>query len=285
MSDRYLITGANGQVGRAIQKIFPEAKALGREDLDISDIRQFKNIDWRKYDVIINAAAYVNADESETLKGREKSWGVNAVGPSNLSKVAIEHGIHLIHISSEYVFDGTKSNHLEDESFTPLSVYGQSKSAGDIVVSVVPKHHILRTSWVVGEGHNFVKTMKKLADMRINPKVVGDQYGRLTFASEIVRAIEYILKNDVEYGTYNISNSGEIKSWAEVAKDVFELSGHDRSRVITITTEEYMRDKHPFAPRPTNSDMDLSKIRLTGFQSVDYGPLLEDFVSDLIKVS
>ncbi|RZM29481.1 MAG: NAD(P)-dependent oxidoreductase [Pedobacter sp.] len=281
MSKKFLITGCNGQLGKALKQHYPRATALSREELDISDLDQVKNYDWSAYDVVLNAAAYVNADHSETDEGRQLTWKVNAEGPRNLAKAAIENNIHLIHISSEYVFDGNIQNHNEDEPFTPMSVYGQAKAAGDLAVSLVPKHHILRTSWVVGDGHNFVKTMKKLADMRIDPKVVNDQYGRLTFASELVRAIDFILKNKVKYGTYNLSNSGEIKSWADIAGDVFELAGHDRERVVPISTEEYKQDKTHFAPRPSYSDMDLSKIQEAGFESEDYLALLRDYVRSL----
>lgn len=281
MSKRYLITGCNGQVGLALQRLYPEAAAYGRDQLDITDEALLETIDWSKFEVILNGAAYVNADHSETPEGRQKTWMVNAMGVRNLTKISQKHNLHLIHISSEYVFDGTKDNHSEDEPFSPLSVYGQAKAAADIIVSLLPKYHILRTSWVVGDGHNFVKTMKKLADIRIDPRVVEDQHGRLTFASEIVRAISHILEHGVAYGTYNISNSGKIKSWAEIAADVFELAGHDRHRVTPISTEEYKKDKHPFAIRPENSDMDLSKIQATGFNSEDYEPLLKEYVKAL----
>jgi dTDP-4-dehydrorhamnose reductase len=281
MNKRIFITGRNGQLGKALIKKYPEATAMSKEEFDISDMNQVRAIDWSKYDVIINAAAYVNADHSETDEGREKTWQANAVGPRNLAEVAIAYNLQFIHISSEYVFNGTKANHSEMESLTPLSVYGQSKAAGDLLASLVPKHHILRTSWVVGDGHNFVKTMKRLADMRIDPKVVNDQYGRLTFVTEIVRAIDHILKNDIESGVYNLSNSGKIKSWAEIAADTFEFAGHDKARVKFITTDEYKQDKEVFAPRPKFSDMDLSKLQNTGFESSDYEPLLKEYVQSL----
>jgi dTDP-4-dehydrorhamnose 3,5-epimerase len=284
LSNRYLITGSNGQLGKALSKYYPDATALDREALDISDSDKVMAIDWSKYDVIINAAAYVNADQSETPEGRVKAWKVNAEGSRNLVKAALLHGLHLIHVSSEYVFDGTQENHSEEEPFSPLSVYGQTKAAADIAVSMLPKYHILRTSWVVGDGHNFIKTMRNLAEMRIDPKVVNDQFGRLTFASELVRAIDHILTHDVTAGTYNLSNTGPIKSWAEIAADTFELSGHDRSRVAFISTEEYQKDKQPFAPRPTNSDMNLSKIQATGFVSKDYELLMKDYVDGLRDV-
>jgi dTDP-4-dehydrorhamnose 3,5-epimerase len=280
---RIFITGRNGQLGKALVEKYPEATAKSREELDISDIDQVRSINWSDYDVIINAAAYVNADHSETQEGREKTWKANTVGPRNLTEVALANDLHLIHVSSEYVFDGIKANHDEQEAFTPLSVYGQAKAASDLIVSLVPKHHILRTTWVVGDGHNFVKTMTNLAHMRVDPKVVNDQFGRLTFVSELVRAIDHILKTKVEYGTYNVSNDGKIRSWAELAARVFELAGHDKERVKFITTDEYKKDKQYFAPRPINSDLNLSKLQKTGFESQDYEPLLQDYISNLAK--
>lgn len=277
---RIFITGRNGQLGKALVEHYPNAKAASREELDIADREQVQAIDWSQYDVIINAAAYVNADDSETPEGRAKTWRANAIGPRNLAEAAIAHNLHLIHISSEYVFDGTQDSHDEDEIFSPLSVYGQAKAAGDIVVSLAPKHHILRVSWVVGDGHNFIKTMRKLAGMRIDPKVVNDQYGRLTFTSEIVRAIDHIFEKDVEAGVYNLSNSGSVKSWAEIAADTFELLGHDKKRVKFISTDEYKSDKEIFAPRPVSSTLDLSKIQKTGFESQDQYDLLKSYLQN-----
>jgi len=280
-NERIFITGSGGQLGKALAEKYPDATAVDRSMLDISDAEQLEAVDWGNYDVILNAAAYVNADDSETVGGRETTWKSNAIGPRNLAAIALKHDVHLVHVSSEYVFDGTRENHREDEPFTPLSVYGQAKAAGDIAVSLAPKFHTLRTSWVVGDGHNFVKTMKRLGDMRIDPAVVDDQFGRLTFTSELVRAVDFILENNIENGTYNISNAGKIRSWAEIAALTFELAGHDPSRVKRVSTAEYMSGKTTFAPRPTNSDLDLSKIQRTGFESVDYEPLMEEYIQSL----
>jgi dTDP-4-dehydrorhamnose 3,5-epimerase len=278
MAKRILILGAGGQLGKALVARYPKATAYSRQDLDISDADAVEAIDWSSFDVVINAAAYVNADHSESDEARSMTWAANALGPRNLVKVCQEHDLHLIHFSSEYVFDGTKASHSEEESFSPLSVYGQTKAAADIVVGMLPKYHILRTTWVVGDGHNFVRTMMKLADLRIDPKVVDDQYGRLTFVSELVRAVEHILANDLKYGTYNLSNDGPINSWAEIARHVFEHIGHDVERVKKITTDEYKKDKALFAPRPTYSDLSLAKIQGTGFISEDHTTLLGDYI-------
>ncbi len=275
------ILGSNGQLGKELVKQYPDADTYGHDDLDISDYSRVSEVDWSKYDTVINAAAYVNADHSETPEGRRITWLANAVGPRNLAKVAIENNLHLIHFSSEYVFDGSNENHNEDEPFSPLSVYGETKVAGDLAVSLVPKHHILRTTWVIGDGHNFVKTMKRLGDMRINPKVVDDQFGRLTFTSELVRAVEHLISNDIASGTYNLTNSGPLKSWAEIAADTFELAGYDRKRVRPISTDEYKQDKVNFAPRPMYSDLDLSKIQDSGFKSRSYVPLMREYVASL----
>lgn len=281
MSERIFITGAGGQLGKALSAEYVDATAVKRSDLDITDVDQLESIDWSRYDTIINAAAYVNADHSETVEGRAKTWKANAEGPRNLAKVALKHNLHLVHFSSEYVFDGTIANHKESEPYTPLSVYGETKAAGDLAVSLVPAHHILRTSWVVGDGHNFVKTMKNLADMRIDPKVVDDQRGRLTFTSELVRATGHMLDNNIESGTYNLSNSGKVRSWAEIAALTFDIAGHDPRRVLPVSTREYMQDKQSFAPRPEYSDLDLTKIQITGFESRDYEPLMKDYIKSL----
>ena len=281
MSKKYVILGANGQLGKALRAMFPDAKSLPREELDIADEAQVNMFDWSKYDVILNAAGLVNADGSETPELRAKTWLANAYGPRNLAKVAIEQNKTLVHYSSDYVWDGREKNHKDDEVVAPLLVYGESKAAGDLAVSLVPKHYIMRVSWVVGDGHNMPKTMKNLADMRINPKVVNDQFGRLTFASEIARATKYFLDNKVAYGLYNVTNEGPVKSWYEIAADVFEYAGYDRGRVQPISTEEYAASKPGFAPRPLNSDMDLSKLRQIGFVPSDYTEMLKEYVKQL----
>src|SRR5690606_38708788 len=150
---------------------------------------------------------------------------------------------------SDYVFDGTANPHTEDESFSPLSVYGASKAAGDIAAASTPKHYILRTSWVIGEGKNFVLTMKSLAERGVKPSVVNDQIGRLTFTSDLAAAIKHLLDTNPEYGTYNLTNSGEPASWADIAALVYEHTGHNPDDVTGVTTAEYYAGKDNIAPR------------------------------------
>src|SRR5699024_8463895 len=150
----------------------------------------FEKYRWRDSDTIINAAAYTNVDGAETDEGRRLAWQVNATAVGTLARIATEHRLLLVHVSTDYVFDGTVSEHTEDEPVAPLNVYGQTKAAGEIAVATVPRHYIVRTSWVIGDGHNFVRTMKRLAKEGVSPKVVNDQHGRLTLAQDLAYGIK-----------------------------------------------------------------------------------------------
>lgn len=261
-----LITGANGQLGSALRQQYPSARATTSSDLDITDSVAVAGFDWSGIKVIINAAAYTNVDGAETAEGRVAAWQVNATGTANLATAARAHGLTLVHISSEYVFDGTRE-HLEDEPFSPLSAYGASKAAGDITAASVDKHYIVRTSWVIGEGKNFVRIMLSLAEKGIKPSVVSDQTGRLTFTSTIVDAIDHLVTSNAAHGTYNVSNDGPVASWADIAAKVYELSGKSASDITPVTTNEYFKDKPEAATRPLSSTLNLTKIK-----SADYSP-------------
>ncbi|HKR82363.1 MAG TPA: NAD(P)-dependent oxidoreductase [Candidatus Saccharimonadales bacterium] len=263
---RFLIIGANGQLGLALGERFSGAQKADRAELDISNWESVQNYDWSKVDVILNGAAYTNVDGAETAEGRLSAWQVNATAVGYLSKIAAEHDITLIHLSTDYAFDGTQEPHTETEAFTPLGVYGQSKAAGDIAAATAPKHYIVRTSWVIGEGKNFVRTMMGLAAKNISPSVVGDQIGRPTFTKQLVDGIENLLKTQAAYGTYNLSNEGPAVSWADVTRTIFHELGRDDLIVTDTTTEEYFKNKPESAPRPLKSTLDLSKIKATGLE-------------------
>ena len=277
MSKSYVIIGAKGQLGTALQQHYPLARAVDVDELDITDKDAVAAFDWRGVEVILNAAAYTNVDGAETAEGRLLAWKINADAVANLVAVAAQHDATLVHISTEYVFDGTQSPHQEDEPLSPLSVYGASKAAGDAAVSLTPKHYLLRTSWVIGEGKNFVNTMLTLADKGVEPAVVSDQVGRLTFTSELVRAIHHLLMEQADYGTYNITNGGEAVSWADVTREIFQLV--DYGGVVTdVTTEEYFADKPEAAQRPLQSTLDLTKIEQTGFAPRDWRVDLKQYI-------
>ncbi|RYX79362.1 NAD-dependent epimerase/dehydratase family protein [bacterium] len=275
-----LITGANGQLGRALLADFPNAEFVTRNELDIADSELSTSRRWRDYGTIINAAAYTAVDTAETPEGRKDAWLVNTTAVASLGRVATEFGITLVNVSSDYVFDGTNTAHDEDEPLSPLGVYGQTKAAGDAIIDTVPKHYTVRTTWVVGDGTNFVRTMKSLADRDIKPSVVDDQIGRLTFTSDLSKAIKHLLDTGAEYGTYNLSNEGESVSWAAIAKEVYTLSGKSADDVTPVSTEEYYAGKEGIAPRPLQSTLDLGKIKATGFTPRNWKEALRDYLND-----
>jgi len=273
-----LIIGANGQLGTALQAQYPGAQAVDSAELDITDKTAIENFDWSEIKVILNAAAYTNVDGAETPEGRVAAWNVNATAVGNLARVASNIDATLVHISTDYVFDGAEQLHPEGEPFSPLSVYGASKAAGDIAVSTTKKHYILRTSWVIGDGKNFVRTMLGLGEKGVSPTVVADQIGRLTFTSELVKAIDHLLTSNAEFGTYNVSNSGDPASWADITREIFKHAGYNNLQVTDTTTAEYFAGKDGIAPRPLQSTLDLSKIQATGFTASNWQDDLKAYI-------
>jgi dTDP-4-dehydrorhamnose reductase len=190
---RVLVLGAGGQVGRALAAALPEATALTRSEFDIAAVDE---PDWSGFDVVVNAAAYTDVDGAETADGRVAAWRANATGPAALARAAAAHDLTLVHLSSEYVFDGrAAAPYTEDDPVAPLSAYGASKAAGDLVVRGLERHYLVRPTWVVGDGRNFVRTMLGLAERGVSPTVVADQIGRPTFAADIAAAIVHLLES------------------------------------------------------------------------------------------
>lgn len=301
---RTLVTGCNGQLGRAVRAL-AEERGLSAwfdfcdvDSFDMSDPGAYSEYDWPLYGTVINCGAYTAVDGAETPEGRAAAWRANAMGPALLSRTCAEHGIALVHVSSDYVFDGTAEVHDEDEPFSPLSVYGQTKAAGDIAVAGCPRHYIVRSSWVVGDGRNFVKTMKGLSDRCADPgdalervTVVDDQLGRLTFTRDMAEGIFHLLgyrEADAEpsepapHGTYDITGSGPVESWAQIAARVFDLANGNGERVVPVSTAEYYASaRGPVAPRPKLSALDLSKIRAAGYAPRDWTESLSEYLEHL----
>jgi dTDP-4-dehydrorhamnose 3,5-epimerase len=271
------IVGAKGQLGSALQAKYPNAKNADIDKLDITDKTSVNSYDWSNIRIILNAAAFTDVDGAETMEGRIKSWKVNAGAVGNLVEASIKNDITLIHISSDYVFDGTNDTHTEDEPLSPLGVYGQSKAAGDLLMGLAPKHYLLRTSWVIGNSKNFVKTMLDLGNKGVSPTVVSDQIGRLTFTSELVNTIDYLLNNNIPFGTYNISNDGDPVSWADVTRETFMFAGFDLS-VTNTSTDDYYKGKDGIAPRPLKSTLSLDKIKSAGYSPADWREDLKEYV-------
>ena len=291
---RTLVTGCNGQLGRAVRALAEERGVAGAFDFcdidtfDMSDPAAYGKLDWSLYGTVINCGAYTAVDRAETPEGRRIAWAANANGPALLARTCAEHGVTLVHISSDYVFDGTAEVHTEEEPFSPLSVYGQSKAAGDIAVAGCPRHYIMRSSWVVGEGKNFAKTMCMLSDKvaagdfeRVT--VVDDQLGRLTFTRDMAAAIFHVLDARAPYGTYDCTGSGAVRSWADIARACFEAKNGNGDKVVPVSTADYYASAEgPIAPRPHFSALDLSKLEGVGFHMPDWEEELTEYLTTLV---
>jgi len=272
------IVGANGQLGLALRAKYPNAKWADKAELDITNKESVENFDWSGIKIILNAAAYTNVDGAESPEGRVAAWSVNADAVGNLVAAAAQHDAIIVHVSTDFVFDGSNNPHTEDEPFSPLSVYGASKAAGDLLVSLAPKFYIIRTSWVIGEGKNFVSIMLDLARKGINPAVINDHIGRPTFTNVLVSAIDHLLKINAPYGTYNVSNQGSSVSWADLTRNIFSIGGFDNT-VTNTTNAEYYSGKPGSAPRPLQSTLDLTKIKATGFTPNDWPADLASYIT------
>ena len=280
VAKRTLVLGAGGQLGSALGVEFPDAEMLTRSEFDLTVPASFEGLRWGEVDTVINAAAYTSVDDAETTSGRAAAWAANATGVARLVGIARRHQITLVHYSTDYVFDGTSEFHDEDEPMSPLGVYGQSKAAGDVAVSGLDHHYLIRTTWVVGAGGNFVRKMARLADRGACPQVVEDQHGRLTFTADLARATAHLLRIDAPHGTYNVTSSGPVQTWADIAGSVFEQRGRSASDVLRVSTEQYA-DGRQLAPRPRISTLSLGRIEGTGFKPSDGSEALSSYLEQL----
>ena len=277
MRGRVLVTGANGQLGRALMTLLPQAgfepTGVDLPEVDISDAAAMSSWDWTGYDVIINAAAWTNVDGAETPEGRRLSWRANTVGPVNLARAAVQHGLTLVHLSTEYTFDGVTAVHTEEETPSPLGVYGQSKAAGDAAVSVCPRHYLVRTSWVVGDGKNFVKSMLQLAKTNKILSIVNDQIGSPTYTRDLAPLLADILESE-KYGIYHATNEG-FCSWAQFAREIFRQAG------VAVNVTNVPSHMYPTkATRPKNSRLSKKSLDDAGFHRL---PPWEDAVGRFLK--
>ena len=267
---KILITGADGQLGRELVKQGQlkgfSVQAPSEDDMDITDLEKIDRcMAFHQPEVVINAAAYTQVDKAESETAL--AFAVNTTGSANLARMCAKNKIPLVHISTDYVFDGQKgTSYLETDTISPVGVYGRSKAEGEIEIrSHLKEHIILRTSWLYGiHGHNFVKTMLKLATTKPKIRVVADQYGSPTSAADLAQAILTIsdrlqLNNDVDWGTYHYCGQGVI-SWhhfAEKIVDFARLYGQVKTaRVEPIATSDYPTT----VVRPVFSALDCSRI-------------------------
>lgn len=269
---RVLITGCNGQVGSCLTKQLSndnntEVLALDRELLDITNQDAVNAVVTEfQPSVIINAAAHTAVDKAE--EEVDLSYAINRDGPKYLAQAAQSVGAVILHISTDYVFEGNKvGDYTETDTTNPQGVYGESKLAGEIAVAEeCDKHVILRTAWVFGEsGNNFVKTMLRLGENRDALSIVGDQFGGPTYAGDIANTLIQIAKrinqgDAVEYGVYHFSGLPHV-SWYEFADAIFDVAVQQKVLVnkpalTSITTEQYPAP----AKRPSNSRLSTEKI-------------------------
>lgn len=270
---RVMLTGANGQLGKCLLDAFPKEWKIysyGSEDLNITHYNQVLDIvNKTQPDIIINAAAYTKVDLAESDLALANA--VNAQGVYNLAISAQKNNVKLIHISTDYVFNGEKNSPYKECDITsPLNVYGQSKLAGEnLALATHTNTLILRTSWVFSEyGNNFLKTMIKVGQHNTQLKIVSDQIGAPTYAGDIANAIVYILKNSIDTrGLLNIAGR-DICTWAEFASEIFKeacqvFTDYQSPEIIRIQTKDYPTP----ANRPLYSVLNTYKANQLGFTS------------------
>ncbi len=278
---KVLITGGHGQLGRALQEVFPDAIATDSDTLDITNYDSVADFTTDGVEAIINAAAYTDVDGAELDENAELAQAINVTGVENLAKKAESLNIPLVHVSTEYVFDGEKEEpYTETDATNPKSTYATTKRNSERAAQMTAMHYIVRTSWLIGDGKNFVKTMIELGRKGISPSVVDDQIGRLTFTDTLAQAIKHLLDSKADFGTYNATNDGQPASWSEITRKIFGIAGFDLA-VTNVSTEQYFKDKENTATRPKNSVLSLKKIKMTGFKPRNWEDELVHYVQDL----
>lgn len=257
---KILITGANGQLGRELVKRLQGTDFLAT-DVDEMDITNQKDtlavITGYNPDVIIHGAAYTNVDGAEA--NPELAYKINAIGTQNVAAACLHCGAKMVYISTDYVFDGTlgRAYHEFDQT-NPQSIYGKAKLAGEVLAKhILNKLFIMRTSWLYGDGNNFVRTMIKLGKERAELSIVNDQYGCPTSTKDLATAILALIVTE-HYGIYHATNTG-VTTWHDFAKKIFKLSGNAKVNVLPQTTEELGRP----APRPPYSPLSNMMLGLT----------------------
>jgi dTDP-4-dehydrorhamnose reductase len=289
---RVIVIGQSGQLARCLAQSVPggvEVTCLGRQAFDLgSEAPDFGVLSAQRPDLIINAAAYTAVDKAES--DREAAFAVNAHGPARLAAFAASRGIPLIHVSTDYVFDGTKSQpYAEDDATAPLNVYGHSKLEGErAILAAQPRSVILRTSWVFSEhGVNFVKTMLRLGRERDRLRIVADQTGCPTSAHELAGCIWQVAGRIAHggsgfdaWGVYHYAGAG-VTSWADFARAIF-VSPHAGLPAIPEIERVPTIDYPTPAARPRYSVLNCAKIeRHFGLRPAPWETALADVLTRL----
>ena len=288
---KILVTGCNGQLGRAIRKEYAASdvefintdvvEGEGVVSLDITDVDAvLKLVRAEKPDVIINCAAHTNVDKCE--EQWDLAYKINAIGPRNLSIAATEADAKMIHVSTDYVFEGNGTRpYTEFDAPNPVSAYGKTKLEGEnFVKEFAKKHFILRTAWLYGDGKNFVKTMLALAENHDELNVVCDQVGPPTSAVELAKMIHY-LEGTENYGTFHATCEGDT-NWADFAEAIFKRAGKN-VKVNHVTSKQYKEMNPASANRPAYSILEDYMIKLTSdFVMADWQDALDVYMKELL---
>ena len=287
---KILVTGCNGQLGRAVRAVYTGedvefintdvAEAEGIRALDITDVNAVCSlVEEAKPDVIINCAAHTNVDACETQW--DAAYRINALGPRNLSIAAAKTGAKLIHVSTDYVFEGNGTKpYTEFDEIHPISAYGKTKAEGErFVRDFAGKYFIFRTAWLYGDGKNFVKTMLRLSESHDEVSVVEDQQGSPTSALELARAIRHFEPTE-NYGIFHATCEGAT-NWADFAEEIFARAGK-KTKVRHVTSEEYARMNPASAKRPAYSILENYMMKLTGdYRMADWRDALDEYMKTL----
>jgi dTDP-4-dehydrorhamnose reductase len=274
---RLVVTGGRGQLGRALGARVPEAVLLDIDELDLTDgeavVRMLCDL---RPETIIHGGAYTAVDAAES--DPEGARAVNAGGTRAVATAAEALGARLVYISTDYVFDGTRGEpYPEDHPTGPLSVYGATKLEGEHAAAGVERHLIVRTSWVFGEGKNFIGAILGAARTRTELSVVDDQWGRPTYAVDLAGGILELLGREAT-GTFHLQGGGDPGTWADVAEAAL-AAARSPTRVARVTTAEYdSRRTGRTAPRPTYSVLDCSKAAGLGVVLRPWGEAVEEYV-------
>lgn len=278
---KILITGSNGMLGHDLTEVLKDNHELiltTSKTLDITNKDQvFEVICDAEPDVVINSAAYTDVDGCE--ENQDLAYSVNGEGVKNLALACKEVDCALVHISTDYIFNGKNDRPwVEDDEIGPISVYGKSKLKGEeAILETLDKYFIVRTAWLYGiNGKNFPKTMLELAKNHSEITVVYDEVGTPTYTPDLAKAISQLIETDY-YGIYHITNSGSC-SWCEFARYIFEIADKD-VKVIPVTASEFARP----APRPHYSVLENKKWIDNGFEPLrNYKDAIKEYI-ELIK--
>ena len=278
---KIMITGCNGQLGRAMNialEKFSDLQIVNTDvgELDITRIDEvMKFVEEQKPEIIVNCAAYTAVDKAES--DWDLAYKINAIGPRNLSIAATQNKAKLVHVSTDYVFDGNADKpYVEFDTPNPQGAYGKTKLEGEkMVQQFSDRFFIFRTAWLYGDGKNFVKTMLRLSQDHDEVKVVYDQVGSPTSATELANAIVSQMFTD-NYGLFHATCEGDT-NWADFTKEIFRLANKS-TRVIPITAAEY----GAAAPRPAYSILDNYMLRLTSdYRFSDWHDAIEKYIREM----